>query len=105
MTNKVITSIAESKNVTSAQVLLRWALQRGVAVIPKSMHQDRVASNIDLFSFRLTESEMNTIDRLGDGASDRLFNPPFRPRGAKVFGDDEAFVKMRPISAHRGGEL
>jgi 2,5-diketo-D-gluconate reductase A len=48
--------------VTPAQVVLRWHIEHGVAVIPKSARPDRIAANIDLFGFALTAGEIALID-------------------------------------------
>ena len=61
----VITKIAAAHGVTPAQVVLRWHLEHGIAVIPKSAHPDRIRANIDLFRFRLTPDEVASIDALG----------------------------------------
>ena len=47
-----------------AQVLLRWALQQGLAVVPKSNNPDRLLSNRDLFSFEIAEKDMKEISSL-----------------------------------------
>ena len=60
----VISAIAEDHGVTSAQVILRWNLQRGVVVIPGSSNPDHIRENLDLFSFELTEEEMSRIAAL-----------------------------------------
>ena len=57
----VISAIAEDHGVTSAQVILRWNLQRGVVVIPGSSNPDHIRENLDLFGFELTEGEMTQI--------------------------------------------
>lgn len=62
--NEVISKIAENHSVTSAQVILRWNLQKGVVVIPGSGNPDHIRENIDLFGFELTEDEMNHINAL-----------------------------------------
>lgn len=54
---------------TAAQVMLRWALQRGVAVIPKSVHRERMEQNFDVFDFALTEADMQAIAALDRGES------------------------------------
>lgn len=58
---------AKSHKVTPAQVLLRWALQKGCHIVPKSVRKERVAENAGLFKFKLTSSEMNAIDKLNTG--------------------------------------
>ena len=62
--NEVISEIAEAHGVTSAQVILRWNLQKGVVVIPGSSNPDHIRENLDLFGFELTEDEMNQINAL-----------------------------------------
>lgn len=56
--------IAEKHGKTVAQVILRWHLQRGIVVIPKSTHPERMAENIDVFDFELTEADMDAIAAL-----------------------------------------
>ena len=51
-------------NKTVAQVALRYLLQRGVVVIPKSTHKDRMEQNMDVFNFLLTDEDMKTIEKL-----------------------------------------
>jgi diketogulonate reductase-like aldo/keto reductase len=60
----VLTGIAEKQGVTPAQVVLRWHLEHGIAVIPKSAHPERIAANFDVLSFSLTPDEVAQIDRL-----------------------------------------
>ena len=66
-TNAVLTDIAKAHGKTVAQVILRWNLQRGVAVIPKSVHKERIEENIDVFDFALTDEEMGKIAELDTG--------------------------------------
>ena len=63
----VITQIAEAHGKTPAQVLLRWGLQHGRSVIPKSTKPHRIAENIDVFDFELTTDEVSAIDALDTG--------------------------------------
>ena len=56
-----LAKIAETHNKSVAQVILRWHLQRDIIVIPKSVHAERIAQNIDVFDFTLTDEEMNLI--------------------------------------------
>lgn len=69
----VINGIAKAHNKTAAQVLLRWATQRGVAVIPKSNNQSRLAQNLDVCSFDLSKDEVEKISALD---KDLRFNSP-----------------------------
>ena len=62
--NEVISEIAEAHSVTSAQVILRWNLQKGVVVIPGSSNPDHIRENLDLFGFGLTDEEMKQINAL-----------------------------------------
>jgi len=64
MDDPVLTEIAAAHGVTVAQVLLRWNLEHGIAVIPKSAHPDRIAANIDLFGFTLSPEQVAAIDGL-----------------------------------------
>ena len=59
-----IVEIAERHGVTPAQVSIRWILQHGVTTIPKSVHDDRIRQNADVFGFELTAEEMAAMDAL-----------------------------------------
>jgi len=59
-----VKEIAASKGVTAAQVVLRWGVQRGYAVIPKSENEGRIRENVEIFGFSLTDGEMETINAL-----------------------------------------
>lgn len=65
--NEVISSIAGAHGVTSAQVILRWNLKRGVVVIPGSSNPDHIRENLDIFGFELSEEEMEQIAALDRG--------------------------------------
>jgi diketogulonate reductase-like aldo/keto reductase len=65
--DETIKSIAEAHGVSSAQVILRWDLQRGIVVIPGSGNPDHIKENLDLFGFELTEDEMEQISLLDRG--------------------------------------
>jgi 2,5-diketo-D-gluconate reductase A len=67
LTHPVITSVAGDSGRTPAQVLLRWHIQLGNIVIPKSVHPSRIASNFDVFDFELSASQMASISSLDDG--------------------------------------
>ena len=66
-----VTGPAEAHGVTPAQVLIRWQLQNGVIVFPKSAHKERIAENFDVFGFELTEDEMAGITSLDRGEDGR----------------------------------
>ena len=62
--NEVLAKIGAAHGKTTAQVMLRWNLQRGVVVIPKSVHRERMEQNLDVFDFELTSDEMAQIAAL-----------------------------------------
>ncbi|HET9081945.1 MAG TPA: aldo/keto reductase [Trebonia sp.] len=62
--NKRVTEIASRAGRTPAQVLLRWCLQHGVPVIPKSTHRERIAENAQVFDFTLSGEDMAALDAL-----------------------------------------
>jgi len=63
----VIGAIAYAHSKSPAQVILRWGLQEGRSVIPKSTNPTRIAENIDVFDFELSADEITAIDRLDTG--------------------------------------
>lgn len=62
-----IAAIAERHGKTPAQIVLRWDLQHRVITIPKSVRQERIVANADIFDFELGEDDMTTIDALDRG--------------------------------------
>lgn len=68
-TNATITEIAAKYGKSAGQVILRWLLQRGITVIPKTVHQRRMVENIDVFDFTLSNDDMNAIASLDRGVS------------------------------------
>lgn len=62
--NPVLVDIAEKYSKTTAQIILRWHIQRGVVVIPKSTHKTRMAENLNVFDFVLEQADMNRISEL-----------------------------------------
>ena len=62
--NPVIAEIAKKYGKTPAQIMLRWHIQRGVVVIPKSTHKERMAENLNVFDFTLTAEDMTAIAAL-----------------------------------------
>ena len=67
--NEVLVSIAEKHGKTVAQVILRWLTQRNIIVIPKSVRKDRMVENFDIFTFELTQEDMDAIRQLDTGTS------------------------------------
>lgn len=65
--NATISAVAKAHGVSSAQVILRWNLQKGVVVIPGSSNPEHIKENLDVFGFELTESEMAQINALDRG--------------------------------------
>lgn len=63
-TNPVLQEIARKHGKTTGQVMLRWLLQRGIVVIPKSVHKERMQENLDVFDFQLDEADMQAIRSL-----------------------------------------
>ena len=62
-----LVEIAGAHGKTAAQVSICWLLEHGITAIPKSIHQERLAENADVFDFRLTENEMAAIDAIDQG--------------------------------------
>lgn len=82
----VIAEIASKYHKTAAQVMLRWNIQRGVVVIPKTTHIERMKENFDVFDFALTNEDMSAISSLDKAES--LFFSHYDPNMV------EWFVKM-----------
>lgn len=66
----VLTEIGQKYGKTAAQVALRWNIQRGVVVIPKSVHEDRIKQNFDVFDFTLSDKDMAKIKAMDIGHSE-----------------------------------
>lgn len=60
--NDTLMQIARKKGKTTAQICLRWAVQKGMAVIPKTVNPDRLAENMDIFGFELDDEEIKAVD-------------------------------------------
>lgn len=69
-THPVLTSIGQKYGKSAAQVALRWNVQRGVVVIPKSVHKERMEQNIDIWNFELSGEDMAEITKLDLGHSE-----------------------------------
>ena len=81
-THPVLTKIGEKYGKSAAQVALRWNVQRGVTVIPKSVHKERMEQNLDIWDFTLSDEDMAEIAKLDLGHSEIVNH------------SDPAFVKM-----------
>lgn len=87
-THPVLTEIGKKYGKSAAQVALRWNVQRGVVVIPKSTHKDRIEQNFDIWDFTLSDEDMAEIAKLDTGRSEIVnhHNPKFvkRLHGLKI---------------------
>lgn len=78
-THPVLSKIGEKYGKTASQVALRWNVQRGVVVIPKSIHKNRMEQNIDIWDFLLSDEDMKEISELDIGRSEIVnhYDPAF----------------------------
>lgn len=81
-THPVLGEIGKKYGKSAAQVALRWNVQRGVVVIPKSVHRDRMEQNLDIWDFALSDADMSEIAKLDIGHSEIVSH------------SDPGFVKM-----------
>lgn len=81
-THPVLTKIGDKYGKNAAQVALRWNVQRGVVVIPKSVHKDRMEQNMNIWDFNLSDEDMAEIAKLDLGHSEIVNH------------DDPGFIKM-----------
>lgn len=80
-TNPVLLSFGENYGKTAAQIALRWNIQRGIVVIPKTTHKDRMLENLNIWDFELTAKEMKEIASLDVGHSEIIdFDSPATER-------------------------
>ncbi len=75
----LLVELSKKYERTPAQIILRWHLQRGMAIIPKSVHEERLKENLDIFDFTLEEKDMSAIDSLDTGVSTRRIPPEYDP--------------------------
>jgi 2,5-diketo-D-gluconate reductase A len=71
LNDPVVVDIADRVNRTPAQILLRWCVQRGIPVITKSTHRDRIAENAQIFDFELAARDLEALDRLDRSGATR----------------------------------
>lgn len=88
LTDKAIQKIAEKYNKNTGQVILRFEVQDGMIVLPKSVNPERIRSNLDIFDFRLTDDEMNSVRALDTN------KPTYNPDNP---GNGEWLLKNYPI--------
>lgn len=79
----VLKELGQKYHKSAAQVALRFLLQNGVVLIPKSVHKNRMEENFNIFDFSLTEDEMKTLEALDTGAS--LFFSHYDPQTVEWF--------------------
>ena len=70
----IFAKLAEKYHKTTAQIVLRWHVQKGTCVIPGSANKEHIRENADIFDFALTDEEMQSIDNLNKNM--RFYNPP-----------------------------
>ncbi|MEK4997360.1 aldo/keto reductase [Paenibacillus sp. FSL H7-0918] len=62
--DQLLSELADKYGKTTAQIMLRWSIQLGIAVIPKSVHPDRLQQNLEVFDFQIADGDMNRISTL-----------------------------------------
>jgi len=89
LTDPLVVDLGNKYNKSPAQICLRWHLQRGVIVIPKSVTPSRIIDNTKVFGFQLSDDDMARLSKLSEeeGKQRRWFNPEYREGGVKVFPD------------------
>lgn len=88
--NEILVNIGKQYGKTSAQVMLRWLIQRGIVVVCKSVHQKRMIENMNVFDFELSDEDMKRIRSLDTSSS--LFFSHYDPKMVKWFDE---IVKSR----------
>ena len=63
-THPVLTEIGKKHGKTAAQIALKWNVQRGVSILPKSVHKERIEQNFDIWNFTISDEDMKKIDTL-----------------------------------------
>ena len=78
-----VTSLADKYGRTPAQILLHYLIQLGIVVIPKSVHEERIKENLNVFGFKLTEAEMETLRALDTATP--MVGTPAKPEKVEMF--------------------
>ena len=65
MKDSSLVSLEDESMLSVAQICIRWELQKGVLPLPKSVHEDRIRNNADVFDFNISDEDMAYIDTLG----------------------------------------
>ena len=89
--------IGEKYGKTAAQVMLRWNIQRGVIVLPKSTHKERMIQNLDVFDFALTDEDMDAIAALDTKTSSFFshYDPNMVEWFVKMVGGAQATARQQ----------
>lgn len=95
MTDPVIAEIARRHGKIAAQIILRWHVQQGVAAIPKSSNPQRIAANLHMGDFELTQQEMDSLFGLAR-IGGRMLSPTWAPRWSDHAPGKFAFPNARP---------
>jgi 2,5-diketo-D-gluconate reductase A len=82
-----VLSLAGKHGCSPAQVILRWGLQKGHIILPKSSNPARVAENAALFGFTLDEGDMAALAANAEAKKMRMVNPPYGGGGRPLFPD------------------
>lgn len=91
-TNETLQAIADAHHKTVGQVILRWELQQGIILIPKSVHQERMQENFAIFDFELSDEEMKQVASLNTGKS-QFFSHRDPVAIEQIFGSSLAQLK------------
>ena len=87
----VLTEIANHHNKTTAQVILRWFVEKGIQTIPRTCKLERISENFNIFDFKLTKEEIDQINKLERNAG--LFPPKFDT--PEHIAQNESWIKMK----------
>ncbi|MDM8204731.1 aldo/keto reductase [Ligilactobacillus salivarius] len=92
--NEVLAEIGQKYGKANGQVILRWLMQRGIVVIPKSVHKNRMEENFDVFDFELSDEDMQTIAKLDKNES-QFFDHRDPETIEQIFGSSLAQLKQK----------